>query len=397
MRLQKDLDRATLKALVNLLARLPLQPTESMDADALDAKSQLFCSYFTTFLSLLEDSQHEVDRVRDLQTVALLRDDSASTLELAILALSNLLSANVDVGLKFSLEIGYHQNLEIRTAFMHVLTNILTQGTEFSSLGDSAIGEKYERLINLLVKDHKFAYALCDSCPSSEVDELAVALLNIFDSKGLGLTLLRELIEQEVKNTESESELMRRNCVATKMLSVFAKWKGAAYLRLTLQRVLERLIVSSDELDLELDPARTTSPEELQRNALQLRFVTNVFIDEICKSVKNVPTSFRYICHTITTSVTNRFPEAKFTAVGAFIFLRFFCPAIVAPDSEGLVTSIPKKGMRRGLLLIAKVVQNLANNVLFGAKEPYMIPLNDFLTANIYRITTFLRDISVRF
>lgn len=90
-----------------------------------------------------------------------------------------------------------------------------------------------------------------------------------------------------------------------------------------------------------------------------------------------------------------RFPEAKFTAVGAFIFLRFFCPAIVAPDAEGLITSAPSKEMRRGLLLIAKVVQNLANNVLFGAKEPYMFPLNDFLTQNIYRITTFLREISV--
>jgi hypothetical protein len=90
-----------------------------------------------------------------------------------------------------------------------------------------------------------------------------------------------------------------------------------------------------------------------------------------------------------------KFSEAKFTAVGAFIFLRFFCPAIVAPDVEGLISSAPSKEMRRGLLLIAKVVQNLANNVLFGAKEPYMFPLNDFLTQNIYRVTTFLREISV--
>ncbi|KAF3210891.1 Ras GTPase activating protein ira2 [Orbilia oligospora] len=393
-RLRGDLDRAALKALVNLLARLPLQPTESHDADALDAKSQLFCNYFTTFLNLLENSQHEAEKRRDQNSGVITRDDSSSTLELAILALSNLLSANVDVGLKFSLEIGYHENIEIRTAFMHVLTNILTQGTEFSSLGDSAIGEKYERMIQLLVNNFKFVLALCHSCPTSEIDEIAFALLNIFDSKGLGLTLLKELIEQEVANTESESELLRRNCVATKMLSVFAKWKGANYLRQTLQKVLEKLLNSADELDFELDPARTSSPEELQRNALQLRFVTNVFIEEICKSVPQVPASFRYICHTITTAVTTRFPEAKFTAVGAFIFLRFFCPAIVAPDSEGLVKSIPKRGMRRGLLLIAKVVQNLANNVLFGAKEPYMIPLNDFLTLNIYRVTTFLRDIS---
>jgi neurofibromin 1 len=90
-----------------------------------------------------------------------------------------------------------------------------------------------------------------------------------------------------------------------------------------------------------------------------------------------------------------RFQEAKYTAVGAFIFLRFFCPAIVAPEVEGLVSTVPSKDMRRGLTLIAKIIQNLANNVLFGAKEPYMFPLNDFLTQNIYRVTTFLREISV--
>lgn len=93
--------------------------------------------------------------------------------------------------------------------------------------------------------------------------------------------------------------------------------------------------------------------------------------------------------------VLPRFPNAKYTAVGAFIFLRFFCPAIVAPEGEGLIASAPPKEMRRGLLLIAKVIQNLANNVLFGTKEPYMFPLNQFLVENIQFVTSFLREISV--
>jgi neurofibromin 1 len=99
-----------------------------------------------------------------------------------------------------------------------------------------------------------------------------------------------------IQFVENEAELLRRNCVTTKMLSVFAKWKGATYLRLTLQKVLERLIVTAQDLDLELDPARTSSPEELQKNALQLRVVTKVFIDDICSSAINIPISFRRIC-----------------------------------------------------------------------------------------------------
>ena len=178
------------------------------------------------------------------------------------------------------------------------------------------------------------------------------------------------------------------------MLSAYAKWKGQAYLKSTLRQVVRRLIQSSDELDLELDPIRTTAPDELQRNAVQLRYISKIFIDDICKSTDKVPVTFRRICDIIASVVTTRFPDAKYVAVGAFIFLRFFCPAIVAPETEGLVSTPPTKDMRRGLLLIAKVVQNLANNVLFGAKEPYMFPLNDFLTRNIYRVTAFLREIS---
>jgi neurofibromin 1 len=81
--------------------------------------------------------------------------------------------------------------------------------------------------------------------------------------------------------------------------------------------------------------------------------------------------------------------------VGAFIFLRFFNPAIVSPDSENLCRNIENPKIRRALLLVTKVIQNLANNVLFGAKEPYMIVLNDFLNDNIVKVTTFLEEISV--
>ena len=159
--------------------------------------------------------------------------------------------------------------------------------------------------------------ALCDACPSTEVDEMTISLLNIFDSRGLGFVLLEALIEHEVEETgkvpplrasgnrkdlivtENEAELLRRNCVATKMLSVYAKWKGASYLKATLQKVLERLVLTSKDLDLELDPARTTSTEELQKNALQLRVVTKVFIDDICNSAVHIPVSFRKICNIV--------------------------------------------------------------------------------------------------
>lgn len=96
------------------------------------------------------------------------------------------------------------------------------------------------------------------------------------------------------------------------MLSVYAKWKGSAYLKTTLQSVLERLLVTSNNLNLELDPGRTSSSEELERNAVQLRYVAKVFIDDICKSAIHIPASFRNICSTVSLMLHIRLADLTF-------------------------------------------------------------------------------------
>ena len=45
-------------------------------------------------------------------------------------------------------------------------------------------------------------------------------------------------------------------------------------------------------------------------------------------------------------------------------------------------------------MVIAKVIQNLANNMFFG-KQAHMAPLNDFLKNNIVVVTRFLSDLNV--
>jgi neurofibromin 1 len=147
-RLQRDLDRASLKVLADLTYRLPLQPSEGQsDADTSDIKSQMFHTYFNRFLSLLSLESKESAR-HEAQTVTT-RIEGDSIPDMAIVALSNLLSANIDVGLKHSLGIGYHEDLEIRTAFVKVLCNVLAQGTEFNSLSDTAVNEKYDELVEV--------------------------------------------------------------------------------------------------------------------------------------------------------------------------------------------------------------------------------------------------------
>lgn len=83
------------------------------------------------------------------------------------------------------------------------------------------------------------------------------------------------------------------------MLIIYTKWKGAAYLRDTLQGVIDRVIATSQDMSLELDPERVSSQEELAANVNNLQLVSRVFIDNICHSVRKMPPVFRKICNIV--------------------------------------------------------------------------------------------------
>jgi len=60
--------------------------------------------------------------------------------------MSNLLSANIDSGLMHSIGLGYHKDLQTRAAFMEVLTKILQQGTEFDTLAENVLADRYDQV-----------------------------------------------------------------------------------------------------------------------------------------------------------------------------------------------------------------------------------------------------------
>ncbi|KAI7862201.1 hypothetical protein BDF14DRAFT_1858538 [Spinellus fusiger] len=407
-KLYRDLDLACLKTIVLLLHQLPLQPSEPVhETGAGQVKSRMFYKYFTFFLKLLNrcriyEIQSDAHSARSQEAHLSKNKENVTYLaplkDCTILAMSNLLSANVDAGLKYSLSMGYHEDTRMRAAFMQVLTNILNQGTEFETLAETVMTDRYEKIIDMLVEEPlHITLSLCNTCPATDIDDTATALLACFASRGQTMALLKAVIEKEVQNTESETELFRRTSIATRLLSVFAKIHGADYVQSVLQPVFHTLSEkTASERTFELDSTKVGPNEDASHNKQNVVSATELFLNAICASSGEAPICFREVCHYILMAVRERFPEAKYTAVGAFIFLRFFCPAIVSPETEGLLkpNTFISRDMRRGHLIATKVIQNLANNVLFGSKETYMIVLNDFLTSNIYKVTSFLRNIS---
>ena len=84
----------------------------------------------------------------------------------------------------------------------------------------------------------------------------------------------------------------------------------------------------------------------------------------------------------------------KTRVVSGFIFLRLICPAILNPRQFNLLQEPPHQMASRSLIMIAKCLQNLANLVEFGGKEPYMEVVNPFILKNKERMISFLDHLS---
>jgi len=91
--------------------------------------------------------------------------------------------------------------------------------------------------------------------------------------------------------------------------------------------------------------------------------------------------------------VSQRFPQNSIGAVGSAMFLRFINPAIVSPYEAGILDKKPPPRIERGLKLMSKILQSIANHVLF-TKEEHMRPFNDFVKSNFDAARRFFLDIA---
>ncbi|EGW31945.1 uncharacterized protein SPAPADRAFT_138075 [Spathaspora passalidarum NRRL Y-27907] len=83
--------------------------------------------------------------------------------------------------------------------------------------------------------------------------------------------------------------------------------------------------------------------------------------------------------------------------ISAFIFLRFFCPAILNPKLFHLTKNHQTGTAQRTLTLIAKILLNLANRQEFTPlKEPHLVKMNSFITSHTDEIYDYFDKITDR-
>lgn len=79
-----------------------------------------------------------------------------------------------------------------------------------------------------------------------------------------------------------------------------------------------------------------------------------------------------------------KYPEVNMQIIGGFFFLRFFCPVLIDPTGNKIISEQLSATARRTIVIATKIIQNISNGLEFGKKEvktPYLIHLQHI---NIY-------------
>ncbi|KAI9789118.1 MAG: hypothetical protein M1816_006368 [Peltula sp. TS41687] len=189
--------------------------------------------------------------------------------------------------------------------------------------------------------------------------------------------------------------LFRGNTLLTRSLDIHMRRIGKEYLEEILGSVIGE--IDRNDVDCEVDPSRIMTDGDLKTNWSNFVKYFRMVWRAIYESTARCPREMRLLLGYIRESCEERFGEhhhtVRYSSVSGFLFLRFFCPAVLNPKLFGLLSDHPRPKAQRSLTLIAKSLQGLANMSTFGAKEPWMEPMNKHLVIHRQEFREFIDSI----
>lgn len=258
--------------------------------------------------------------------------------------------------------------------------------------------EEYKALKDLILQDSDFQmiYALEEAC-AKDRSQLASVLLDIFRHQRKELVLLESLNTKEIEKEEEKSTIFRSNTLATTLMDKYMKLTAQGFVQGAIRDVI--LKIMEGRHSCELNPLKLDKGADASINLQHLLAFLTEISESIFSSEQFCPPQIRYLCGCLTRDVKLKWPEDTLItarAVGGFIFLRLLCPAILNPRLFNIVQEAPPATASRTLMIVAKAIQNLANQVEFGAnyKESFMEALNPFIIINKGRMGHFLMELS---
>uniref|UniRef100_A0A8C6VGX9 RAS p21 protein activator 1 n=1 Tax=Naja naja TaxID=35670 RepID=A0A8C6VGX9_NAJNA len=254
--------------------------------------------------------------------------------------------------------------------------------------------EEYSEFKELVLqKELHVVYALSHVCGQDRT-LLASILLKIFLHEKLEALLLRTLNDREICVEDEATTLFRATTLASTLMEQYMKATATRFVHHALKDSILKIMESKQSC--ELNPSKLEKNEDVNTNLAHLLSILSELVEKIFMAAEILPPTLRYIYGCLQKSVQSKWPAnttMRTRVVSGFVFLRLICPAILNPRMFNIISDSPSPTAARTLTLVAKSVQNLANLVEFGAKEPYMEGVNPFIKSNKHRMIMFLDEL----
>ncbi|XP_060763081.1 ras GTPase-activating protein 1 isoform X2 [Neoarius graeffei] len=245
----------------------------------------------------------------------------------------------------------------------------------------------------ILQRDFHVIYALAHVCGQDRT-LLASILLKIFRHEKAEAPLLRTLNDREINMEDEATTLFRATTLASTLMEQYMKATATPFVHHALKDTILKIMESKQSC--ELNPSKLEKNEDVNLNLNNLLFILSELVEKIFMAAEILPPTLRFIYGCLQKSVQQKWPTnttMRTRVVSGFVFLRLICPAILNPRMFNIISDPPSPTAVRTLTLVAKSVQNLANLVEFGAKEPYMEGVNPFIKNNKQRMIMFLDEL----
>lgn len=358
-------------------------PNGTTESKVDQARNFVFLHYFLLFYRVLQKFTATDQQVQGASgTIQRSKYKVQGIVENVLLAFSNVLKADSNIGMPFALPLGYHENKKIRAIFLRIFATMLS--TRKQKLEEE---EFPEELVVELSDVYNVFSAAADIASPSEHNLLATSLHGLFSYTKKLDKLFETLLRDEVEKVTRASDIFRGNSCLTRLMSILAKDYGVPYLTVVLRPFIEEIV--ENETSVEVEKCGSDEDVDVFIDLLQK------LVDSIVNSMPWVPDAFKYICAKIYQSIETKFGDAVLIAVGSFIFLRFFCPAIVSPESSFDMPALSPK-VKRSLIQIVKVIQYMANGSLANLKWANLAPKMEIMEEMNRKIFDFLREIALQ-
>ncbi|KAL0256587.1 iqgap-related protein [Diplodia seriata] len=236
------------------------------------------------------------------------------------------------------------------------------------------------------------------------------------------LKLIARSIKEEVEICGSVQDYLRGNFFWSKVLANYVRTpRDRKYLRELLGPLIKENIMENEALDLESDPLQiyrsAINNEELRtgrrsrrmldvpreeairdpetretfiRHLQDLRDIADQFFASMEELLHKMPYGMRYVAQQQHEALCKKFPHDEpqyiLQIIGHWLWKTYLQPALVQPETWGVIDRGLSPLQKRNLGEVAKVVGQVAAGRHFGGDNIYLQPLNSYITEAISRL-----------